>query len=86
MRIYTFGYQGIYLETFIEALRSENIGTLIDVRAMPWSRREEFAKRNLSVSLPAARIKYVHLESAGSPAVKDRPRERQVHTRIIIPI
>lgn len=74
MRIYTLGYQAIYLNTFIEALKSESVGTLIDVRAVPWSRREEFSKRNLEVSLTVAGLKYVHLERAGNPAVKDRPR------------
>jgi uncharacterized protein (DUF488 family) len=77
MLIYTLGYQGIYLETFIEALHLENIGTLLDVRAVPWSRREEFIKRNLAASLTAAGINYVHLERAGNPAVKDRPRGQE---------
>lgn len=77
MLIHTLGYQAIYLETFIEALKSENIGMLIDVRALPWSRREEFSKRNLDASLTNAGIKYVHLERAGNPAVKDRPRREK---------
>lgn len=80
MRFYTLGYQGIYLETFIEALKSENIGTLLDVRAVPWSRREEFIKRNLSAALTSAGIKYLHLERAGNPAVRAAREDGDVYT------
>jgi uncharacterized protein (DUF488 family) len=80
MKFYTLGYQGIYLETLIEALRSENIGTLLDVRAVPWSRREEFSKRNLEISLVKAGLNYIHLERAGNPAAK-RP-ETKIHEKI----
>jgi len=80
MRFYTLGYQGIYLETFIEALHSENIGTLLDVRAVPWSRREEFTKSNLAGSLTAAGINYIHLERAGNPAVKAARADGDVYT------
>jgi uncharacterized protein (DUF488 family) len=80
MRFYTLGYQGIYLETFIEALHSENIGTLLDVRAVPWSRREEFIKRNLNAALTNAGIKYLHLERAGNPAAKKQ--ETKIHEKI----
>jgi uncharacterized protein (DUF488 family) len=80
MRFYTLGYQGIYLETFIEALQSENIGTLLDVRAVPWSRREEFTKRNLAASLTSAGINYIHLERAGNPAVKAAREDGDVYT------
>lgn len=80
MRIYTLGYQGIYLETFIEALLSENIGTLLDVRAVPWSRREEFTKRNIAASMAATGINYLHLERAGNPAVKAAREDGDVYT------
>ena len=77
MKFFTLGYQQIYLSTFIEALQSQNIGTLLDVRAVPWSRREEFTKRNLAESLTSEGINYIHLERAGNPAVKDRPRGQE---------
>ena len=80
MRIYTLGYQGIYLETFIEALHSENVGTLLDVRAVPWSRRDKFIKRNLAASLTKAGINYLHLERAGNPAVKAARKDGDVYT------
>jgi uncharacterized protein (DUF488 family) len=80
MRIYTLGYQGIYLETFIEALHSENIGTLLDVRAVPWSRREEFSKSNIAGSLAAAGIKYIHSEKAGNPAVRAAREDGDVYS------
>jgi uncharacterized protein (DUF488 family) len=80
MRFYTLGYQGIYLETFIEALRSQNIGTLLDVRAVPWSRREEFSKRDLAGSLEKAGVNYIHLERAGNPAVRAAREDGDVYT------
>jgi uncharacterized protein (DUF488 family) len=63
----TIGYQGARLEDFVATLKSASIERLLDVRALPWSRRAEFAKRNLSAALAAAGIAYEHLPALGNP-------------------
>ena len=66
-RLYTIGYQGASVEGFIAALKAAGVETLIDVRAVPASRRREFSKRNLAASLEAAGLTYVHLVGLGNP-------------------
>ena len=66
-RLYTIGYQGASIEGFIAALKSAGVETLIDVRAVPASRRREFSKTNLAASLEAAGLAYVHLAGLGNP-------------------
>lgn len=63
----TIGYQGASLEDFVATLQSASVERLLDVRALPWSRRSEFAKRNLSAALAAAGIAYEHLPALGNP-------------------
>ncbi|MCH8112063.1 MAG: DUF488 domain-containing protein [Proteobacteria bacterium] len=66
-RLHTIGYQGASVEGFIAALKTAGVETLIDVRAVPASRRREFSKRNLAASLEAAGLTYVHLVGLGNP-------------------
>ena len=63
----TIGYQGARLEDFVGTLKAASIERLLDVRALPWSRRSEFAKRNLAAALAAAGIAYEHLPALGNP-------------------
>lgn len=66
-RLFTIGYQGASVEGFVAALKAAGVETLIDVRAVPASRRREFSKRNLAASLEAAGLTYVHLAGLGNP-------------------
>ena len=66
-RLYTIGYQGASIDGLIAALKTAGVETLIDVRAVPASRRPEFSKRNLTASLEAAGLTYVHLVGLGNP-------------------
>ena len=66
-RLYTIGYQGASVEGFIAALKTAGVETLIDVRAVPASRRREFSKLSLAASLEAAGLAYVHLAGLGKP-------------------
>jgi uncharacterized protein (DUF488 family) len=71
--IYTFGYEGMQFDDFVRQLRSSNIHCVIDVRAMPVSRKKGFSKSALSISLNKAGIQYTHRVSMGCPKrVRDR--------------
>ena len=63
----TIGYQGAGVDDLIATLRAAEIKTLIDVRGVAWSRRAEYAKRNLSAALAVAGIVYEHLPALGNP-------------------
>ena len=49
---------------------------MIDVRALPLSRRPGFSKSPLKAALAEAGIEYVHLKALGTPQKDGRPRER----------
>src|SRR3954466_4308691 len=68
MRIFTIGYEGTTVGEFIAALRSAGVERVIDVRALPLSRRPGFSKSPLKAALDEAGIEYVHLKALGTPA------------------
>ncbi len=65
--LFTVGYEGIDINSFVEHLRSKNIDCLIDVREIPLSRKKGFSKTALSIRLEQENIRYVHLKELGSP-------------------
>ncbi|WP_198927842.1 DUF488 domain-containing protein [Sphingomonas jeddahensis] len=67
MTIYTIGYEGVTMDAFTTALRDAGVERVIDVRALPLSRRPGFSKSTLAASLREAGIDYVHLKALGTP-------------------
>jgi uncharacterized protein (DUF488 family) len=65
--LYTVGYEGTDLATFIACLRESNVATLVDVRELPMSRKRGFGKSALASELREAGIDYVHMRSLGCP-------------------
>ncbi|MEA2726406.1 MAG: hypothetical protein QOD93_2993 [Acetobacteraceae bacterium] len=63
----TIGYEGTTIDTVVTTLRDANVGLLIDVRAVPQSRKPGFSKRQLAAALDEAGIAYVHLQALGTP-------------------
>jgi len=68
MRIFTIGYEGATVAEFVAALRQAGVQRIIDVRALPLSRRPGFSKTPLRGALAEAGIDYVHLKALGTPA------------------
>jgi len=68
MRIFTIGYEGSTVPEFLAALKQAGVERVIDVRALPLSRRPGFSKTPLRLALEEAGIEYVHLKALGTPA------------------
>jgi uncharacterized protein (DUF488 family) len=68
MRIYTIGYEGATVGEFLDALTKAGVERVIDVRAVPNSRRPGFSKNLLRNELAEVGIDYVHLRALGTPA------------------
>jgi uncharacterized protein (DUF488 family) len=68
MQIFTIGYEGATVGEFLAALRAAEVERVIDVRALPLSRRPGFSKSPLRAALEEAGIDYVHLKALGTPA------------------
>lgn len=67
MKIFTIGYEATTMGDFLAALKAAGVEQVIDVRAVPLSRRPGFSKNVLAASLAEAGIRYVHLKELGTP-------------------
>jgi uncharacterized protein (DUF488 family) len=75
----TIGYQGSTLAHVLAALRDANVAHLVDVRAVPQSRKPGFSKRLLAASVEVAGMRYTHLRGLGTPkAGRDAVRHGEV--------
>lgn len=68
MRIFTIGYESSTVAEFLAALRQARVERVIDVRAVPNSRRPGFSKNLLRNALAEVGIDYIHLRALGTPA------------------
>jgi len=68
MRIFTIGYEGTTVGEFLNVLTEAGVKRVIDVRAVPNSRRPGFSKTPLRNALAESDIDYVHLRALGTPA------------------
>ncbi len=75
--LFTIGYEGISLDTYINRLVRNNIRVLCDVRKNPLSRKYGFSKRTLSDTVEELGIRYVHVPELGI----DSAERRQLTTR-----
>jgi uncharacterized protein (DUF488 family) len=67
-RIFTIGYEGATQDELVAALQQAGVERVIDVRAVPLSRKPGFSKNILAAGLRDAGIDYVHLKALGTPA------------------
>jgi uncharacterized protein (DUF488 family) len=63
----TIGYEGTTIDAVLATLKDARVGLLIDVRAVPQSRKPGFSKRQLAAALDEAGIGYAHLQALGTP-------------------
>jgi hypothetical protein len=71
--IFTIGYQERTVVDFVKALRSARIRVVVDIRAVPLSRRAEFRKSALASLLDDAGIEYIGIPGLGAPKeLRDR--------------
>ena len=76
MKIYTVGYEGLDIDSFLSLLAENDIETVVDVREMPLSRKPGFSKKSLASVLNLSGREYVHMVDLGCPKlVRDRYRE-----------
>jgi uncharacterized protein (DUF488 family) len=64
--IWTIGHSTHPLNHLLEMLKQNNIGTLVDIRSLPGSRKfPHFNKESLQQTVPAAHIEYTHILDLG---------------------
>jgi len=67
MKIFTIGYEKATQAEVIAALEAAGVKRVIDVRAVPLSRRPGFSKNILAAGLAEHGIDYVLLKALGTP-------------------
>nr|WP_163501340.1 DUF488 domain-containing protein [Halomonas socia] len=67
MALFTAGYEGIDIDSFLERLGDAGVDKVIDVRQYPISRKPGFSKTAFSSRLRAAGIDYEHIRELGCP-------------------
>ncbi len=82
MHVWTIGYEGATQAAVIDALAAAGIRQLIDVRAVPLSRRPGFSKNVLAGGLAERGIGYVHLKALGTPPEGREAARRGRHAEL----
>jgi uncharacterized protein (DUF488 family) len=67
MALYTSGYEGLAIEDFLARMRKAKIELVVDVRALPLSRKPGFSKNSFADHLAKAGIRYAHRGALGTP-------------------
>lgn len=65
--LFTIGYEATTLDRVLDALIQAGVTDLVDIRAIPQSRKPGFSKRLLSASAEARGLRYTHLRGLGTP-------------------
>ncbi len=65
--LFTMGYEGTTIDTFIGNLQAKRIDCVLDIRALPLSRKPGFSKTKLAERLSLAGVRYIHLAELGTP-------------------
>ncbi len=82
LKIFTIGYEATTMGEFVDALTSAGVKRVIDVRALPLSRRPGFSKTPLQGALAEAGIDYVHLRALGTPAAGREAARKGRHAEL----
>lgn len=76
--IFTIGYEGRSLESYLNILIQQNVKILCDVRKNPLSRKYGFAKKTLQNACESVNIKYIHLPELGIVSEKRKNLNTQI--------
>lgn len=76
IKIFSIGYEGTDINSFIKHLTDNDIDCVVDVRELPLSRKTGFSKNSLGNALKKSNISYEHWRSLGAPkAIRHKLRE-----------
>jgi uncharacterized protein (DUF488 family) len=67
MPLFTIGYEGKALDDVLGRLKANRIELVVDVRALPLSRKRGFSKTALAKALDGVGIAYAHRVALGTP-------------------
>ncbi len=66
--LFSMGYEGLTIDSFINKLITRNIMMVVDVRNNPQSMKYGFSKRSFQEYIQKAGIRYIHIPELGIPS------------------
>lgn len=66
--VFSIGYEGLTIDSFLNKLIANNITLVVDVRSNPQSMKYGFAKKSFKKYLESAGMKYLHIPELGIPS------------------
>jgi uncharacterized protein (DUF488 family) len=77
-QLFTIGYEGISLETYINKLIINDVNVLCDVRKNAYSQKYGFSKKTLELVCKGTDIEYIHIPALG--IISDKRQELRTQT------
>jgi uncharacterized protein (DUF488 family) len=66
--VFSIGYEGLTIDSFLNKLINNNITLVVDVRNNPQSMKYGFSKKSFKTYIESAGIKYIHVPQLGIPS------------------
>jgi len=66
--VFSIGYEGLTIDSFLNKLIANNITLVVDVRNNPQSMKYGFSKKNFKQYIESAGMKYIHIPELGIPS------------------
>jgi len=66
--VFSIGYEGLTIDSFLNKLIANNVTVVVDVRNNPQSMKYGFSKKSFKQYIESAGMKYVHIPELGIPS------------------
>ena len=66
--VFTIGYEGLTIDSFLNKLIANSITVVVDVRNNPQSMKYGFSKKSFKQYIESAGMKYIHIPELGIPS------------------
>ena len=66
--VFSIGYEGLTIDSFLHKLIANNITIVVDVRNNPQSMKYGFSKKSFKQYIESAGMKYIHIPELGIPS------------------
>ena len=67
-KVFSIGYEGLTIDSFLNKLIANNITVVVDVRSNPQSMKYGFSKKSFKQYIESAGMKYIHIPELGIPS------------------
>ena len=66
--VFSIGYEGLTIDSFLNKLIANNVTVVVDVRNNPQSMKYGFSKKSFKQYIESAGMKYIHIPELGIPS------------------